>query len=232
VAAFALALVAAFGALWVVTPSTGDARRRVTALLSAEGAEPTATLPVPDRVGLAVVASEDRRFFSHSGVDPIAVARVTVGRVLHKGDEGGATLDQQLAKLLYTPSSSGPWTEVEQVMLAVKLDHQYSKADILRMYLDAAYFGNGYYGLADAAQGYFGTTPDRLTWGQASMLAGVLPAPSAYDPLANYDVARRRERHVLDRLVAVGRLASKEADAAYAAPLGLTTVPTAPQTKH
>jgi membrane peptidoglycan carboxypeptidase len=232
VAAVVLALVGAFAALWLLTPSTADAGRRVTSLLSAEGADATAALPVPDRVGLAVVATEDQRFFSHGGVDPIAIGRVTVGRVLNNGDQGGATLDQQLAKLLYTPTSSGPWAEVEQVVLAVKLDHRYSKSDILRMYLDAAYFGHGYYGVADAARGYFGTTPDRLTWGQASMLAGVLPAPTAYDPVAHLDLARQRERHVLDRLVAVGRLSSKDAAAAYAEPLRLAAGPAALPTQR
>jgi membrane peptidoglycan carboxypeptidase len=86
--------------------------------------------------------------------------------------------------------------------------------------------------VADAARGYFGTTPDRLTWGQASMLAGVLPAPTAYDPVAHLDLARQRERHVLDRLVAVGRLSSKDAAAAYAEPLRLAAGPAALPTQR
>jgi penicillin-binding protein 1A len=211
----------AFAGLWLVTPATGDAARRVADRLSSEGAEAMPTLPVPDRVGTAVVATEDRRFFTHSGVDPIALVRVVGARLLDRGDQGGATLDQQLTKLLYTGDSSGAWTELEQAMLAVKLDQSYSKAGILRMYLDAAYFGHGYYGLTDAAVGYFGATPAQLTWGQASLLAGLLQAPGAYDPYVHPDLARSREQHVLDRLVAVGDLSRRDADAAYAAPLGL-----------
>lgn len=212
---------AAFAGLWALTPSTGDASRRVAAQLASEGADALPALPAPDRVGTAVVATEDRRFFTHSGVDPIALVRVVVGRLFRQGDQGGATLDQQLAKLLYTDGSSGMSTEVEQVMLALKLDQSYDKDDILRMYLDAAYFGHGFHGLSDAAEGYFGTTADRLTWGQASLLAGLLQAPSAYDPVAHLDLARERQRHVLDRLVAVGELSPEEAAAAFAAPLGL-----------
>jgi penicillin-binding protein 1A len=169
------------------------------------------------------VATEDRRFYSHPGFDVVAVGRVVTAWLRGAGDQGGATLDQQLAKRLYTSGSAGVPAEVEQVVLGVKLDQRYSKDQILSMYLDAAYYGNGFYGLEAAAEGYFRSTADRLTWGQASMLAGVVQAPTAYDPLVHLDLARSRQRHVLDRLVSVGTLSAPEAAAAYDAPLGLAS---------
>jgi len=90
------------------------------------------------------------------------------------------------------------------------------------MYLSAVYFGHGFYGLPAAARGYFATAPADLSWAQASMLAGLVQAPSAYDPYAHLDLARRRQRHVLDQLVATGTLTASQADTAFAAPLGLT----------
>ena len=89
------------------------------------------------------------------------------------------------------------------------------------MYLGGVYYGHGFYGLADAARGYFGTAPERLTWGPASMLAGLVQAPSAYDPYAHLDLAKQRQRHVIDRLVATHVLTAAQGDAAFAETLTL-----------
>ncbi|WP_239405629.1 biosynthetic peptidoglycan transglycosylase [Frankia sp. Cj3] len=215
-------LVAAggFGLLLAVTPSTADARQRVQALAAADGAAPLAG-PLPDRVVRALLATEDTRFFSHHGVDPTGAVRATVASLAMNGDVGGATLEQQLAKILYTGGRRGFTDRVEQVALAVKLDVRYSKTDILRMYLDTVYFGHGYYGVTDAAWGYFDHDPAVLTWTQASMLAGLVQAPSAYDPYRHPEAARARQRHVLDRLVATGDLTRPAADAVLAEPLDL-----------
>ena len=97
----------------------------------------------------------------------------------------------------------------------------YHKAQILDMYLNAVYYGNGYWGDAAAARGYFGTTPASLDWAQAAMLAGLPQAPSAYDPLEHYALAKQRQRHVLDQLVVNHYLTRRQADAAYAEPLDL-----------
>ena len=136
-------------------------------------------------------------------------------------DAGGATIDQQLAKLVYAPGRGGLLREFDEAVLALKIDHAYPKDQILSDYLTVVYFGHGYYGLDQAADGYFDRTPAELSWGQASLLAGLVQAPTAYDPLQHFDAARARQRHVLDRLVAVGELTAAQADAAYAAPLGL-----------
>lgn len=212
--------VAAAALLWPLTPSVADAERRIAARLAAHGAHDPAALPRPDKVGVAVVATEDSRFFSHHGLDAAGVLRAAAAAVSgSRGDFGGATLDQQLAKNLY--ADGGLLAKAEQVELSFKLEARYSKAEILEMYLSAVYFGHGFYGLGAAARGYFGVAPADLSWAQASVLAGLVQAPSAYDPYTHLALAKSRQRHVLDRLVATGSLTAAEADAAYRAPLAL-----------
>ena len=147
------------------------------------------------------------------------------GHVTGQPDQGGATLYQQLAKMLYTPGRSGAGVQAEQIILGIKLDLTYSKAQILRLYADIAYFGRGYYGLAQASCGYFGVPPAGLTWPQAALLAGLVQAPSADNPVTHFTVARAREAHVLGRLVATGTLTEAQAARAYRAPLHLVGGP-------
>jgi penicillin-binding protein 1A len=158
-------------------------------------------------------------------VDPFAIGRVVAGRVAGQPDQGGATLYQQLAKMLYTSSQSGVLTELEQVTLGIKLDLSYSKAEILQLYAAVAYFGHGYYGLAAASCGYFGVTPAGLSWAQAALLAGLVQAPSADNPIAHFAVARAREAHVLGRLAASGTLTRAQASRAYGQRLHLAGGP-------
>jgi membrane peptidoglycan carboxypeptidase len=220
-AAVVLLPVLVIAGLWPLTPSVGDAERRIAARLSSHGATDPHAVPRPDKVGIAVVATEDSRFYSHHGVDPLGVLRAAVSAVSgSQHDFGGATLDQQLAKNLYTSNSLT--AKVEQVVLSFKLEARYSKAQILEMYLSEVYFGHSYYGLAAAARGYFGVAPADLSWAQASVLAGLVQAPSAYDPYTHRALAKSRQRHVLDRLVATKALTAEQADTAYRAPLNLS----------
>jgi len=218
--AVVLTAAAGFGVLLLATPGVGDAAARVAAHT---GTGELLTGPPPLRVQQALVATEDSRFYSHSGIDVLGSIRATAGPLLGQSDPGGATLDQQLAKLLYTGGRRSLPDRIEQVALAVKIDYRYSKPQILRLYLDTAYFGHGYTGITAAARGYFNRSPQNLTWSQASLLAGLVQAPSAYDPLAHYPLARSRQRHVLDRLVATHVLTRTAADAVYAVPLGLVS---------
>jgi penicillin-binding protein 1A len=215
-----LVFALAFGLLLVGTPSVSDAATRVQSRARAANA-PQLAGPLPARVVDALVATEDSRFYSHSGVDPRGAIRGLFGPILGGGDHGGATLDQQLVKILYTGGRRTPVDRIEQVALAVKLDAHYSKQEILRMYLDTVYFGHGFTGVVAASAGYFNRTATTLTWAQASMLAGLVQAPSAYDPLRNLPAARSRQRHVLDRLAAEHYLSRAEAGAVYQAPLAL-----------
>jgi membrane peptidoglycan carboxypeptidase len=225
-AAVALALVMlaalAFGGLMALTPSAGNAE----ALTQAQDLAHHVAYPgpaVPARFASSLVATEDWRFYSEHGIDLFAVARVAFGYVTGHGIEGGATLYQQLAKLLYTQGRSSPSDEAKQIALAIKLNMTYSHQQILQMYADVAYFGNGFYGLAAASCGYFGVEPAGLSWPQAAMLAGMVQGPSLDDPFTHPDNARLREVHVLGRLVATGKVTQAQANAALTIPLSTLT---------
>ena len=208
----------AFGGLLLVTPSVGNAAALVRSQNRAHHAVYPGP-PAPHRFAAALEATEDHRFASEPGIDPLAIGRVLWARMTGGTDQGGATLYQQLAKVLYTPGRSGIATELEQVALAVKLKYSYTGPQILRMYSSVVYFGHGFYGIKAAACGYFGIRPARLSWPQAALLAGLVQGPSADDPLAHPAAARAREMHVLGRLVATGVITQRQADADAAIPL-------------
>jgi membrane peptidoglycan carboxypeptidase len=210
------------GVLWVITPSASEA----TQLALAQARQHGIAYPgpdVPQNFARPIIATEDHRFSSEPGVDPLAVGRVAWAKVTGGSDQGGATIEQQLAKLRYTPTETGFNAEVKQVVLAVKLNLAYSKQQILDLYAEAAYYGHGYYGLEAASCGYFGHPARDLTVNQGAMLAGVVNAPSVDDPISDPDNARARLEHVIARMVAVGDLTNAQAQQALAAPLGLTS---------
>ena len=201
-----VALVAmAAGVLLVATPSAGEA----TQLAAQQAAQHGIAYPgpvVPANFARPLVATEDHRFYSEPGIDPLAVGRVIQGKLTRTVDQGGATIEQQLAKMLYTPGQAGLTAELAQVALALKLNYAYSKAEILRLYAEVAYYGHGYYGLEAASCGYFGHPASQLTVVQGAMLAGVVNAPSVDDPINDPVNARARLTHVIQRMVAVGSL--------------------------
>jgi membrane peptidoglycan carboxypeptidase len=216
-----LVLAAIAGLLFAFTPSAGEATALVQDQAKQHGiAYPGA--PVPRYFAEALVATEDKRFYSDPGIDPLAIGRVVLAKVTGRSDQGGSTIAQQLAKMLYTSGRSGVKVELEQVALAVKLTMTYSKAQILQMYSEVAYYGHGYYGLEQASCGYFGHPPADLTLVQAAMLAGVVNAPTYDDPLAYPAQARARLVHVLGRMEAVGYLTQAQEAAELKAPLGLS----------
>jgi penicillin-binding protein 1A len=219
-AAVSLVVVAGIGlgVLVLASPSVGNAPALVAAILAAHHA-PSDDGHIPSRLGQALLATEDSRFYHDPALDPLGVGRAITGLVTGNGNEGGATIEQQLAKMLYAPGTNLR-AELEQVGVAFRLDAMYTKAHILAMYLDAAYFGDGAYGCTAAAEHYFGVAPGDLSWAQASLLAGLVQAPSEYDPHGHLSLARSRQRHVLARLVATGTLTSAEAQTIYAQPLG------------
>lgn len=216
--ALLLVFVVAFGTLLLVTPSVGNARQLASAIDRAHRADYPG-VGVPYRFATSLEATEDHRFNSEPGIDPLAIGRVIYSYVTGRGDQGGATLYQQLAKMLYTPAQTGFMAEAEQVALAVKLKFSYSAPEILRLYSDVAYFGHGFYGLEAASCGYFGVRPDQMSWPQAALLAGLVQAPTVDDPLAYPAQGLAREQHVIGRLVAVGALTQPQADRYLAIPL-------------
>ena len=203
----------------LLSPSVADAPARVAAIDRAHGTVPIEADPSWD-VSEAIVAAEDAGFYSNHGIELPAVARALWGQVIGV-DEGGSTITQQLAKVLYTGGDTSAVSRVVQVALALKLEGHYTKQSILSMYLSAIYFGHDYYGVLAASEGYFGVAPDQLTWAQASLLAGLPQAPSLLDPLVNLDLATARQGYVLHRLVVTGVLTQQEANGASVAPLNL-----------
>ena len=221
--AIVVIFAAAVGLLFVLTPSAGQA----TALAQAQAAEHHIAYPgppVPAYFAQALIATEDHRFNTDPGVDPLAMGRVVISWITGRRDQGGSTIDQQLAKNLYTGGHSGFTQVLEQMAIAVKLNQTYSRPEILRLYAEIAYYGHGYYGLEAASCGYFGRPPDRLTLVQAAMLAGVVNAPTYDDPLVYPRQARTRLVHVIGRMAAVGYLTNAQETAALNAPLGLSAV--------
>ncbi len=210
--AVALVVVAllALGAAWIATPGVADARDRVDARLAAYSGTPLGE-EIPPRIAAALLATEDSHFADHVGIDWRGALRAPLGLVSGK-DRGGSTLHQQLARVVYEDGATDPPAKARAVVLALKIDRSWSNEEILRMYLDAAYFGHGFYGVDAAAQGYFGLSPAELDWAQATVLVGLVQAPSAYDPLVHPELAKARQGHVLDRLVDVGTLERADAD--------------------
>ena len=216
----AVVFALAVGALYVATPSASEA----TQLAQQQARQHGIAYPgpnVPGNFARPLVATEDHRFYSEPGIDLLAVGRVIKAKVTGGQDQGGATIEQQLAKMLYTPGESSLRAELEQVTLAVKLNNTYSKQQILRLYAEVAYYGHGYYGLEQASCGYFGHPASELTVVQGAMLAGVVNAPSIDDPINDPVNARARLTHVIDRMVAVGYLSKAQASNALKAPLGI-----------
>jgi membrane peptidoglycan carboxypeptidase len=215
------AVVMGLSALLVLTPSVGDAPRRAARLASAEKGGPVLTA-LPSRLATAVVAVEDHRFYQHPGLDVLALTRFAAGAVRGR-DAGGATIDAQLAKVLYTGGRRNWSANLERVGLAVKLDRAYPKRELLLMYLSCVYFGHGFTGATTAARGYFGRDPDQLDWPQAALLAGILQAPNADDPLRHPEQAKSRRDYALARLGAVGALTAAQVTRYQKAGLELRT---------
>jgi penicillin-binding protein 1A len=203
------------GSLYLNTlPSVDDAEARVEAILRVHHGK-AASLLLTTKVGQAVIAVEDERFLSHHGIDTLGLIRAASSTLTGQGVEGGSTITQQLAKALYVTDDHTLATKLPLMGVAIKLEQRYSKAQILDMYLNSIYFGDGQWGIAQASQTFFGKAPQALDWAEASLLAGLPQAPSSYDPTRHWELARLRQHHVLDRLVETGVLSRAQADAAY-----------------
>ena len=202
-------VLGAAGVYYWSLPGTGDAEARVQRGLAVSHGLETGRLP--RRLAAAFVAVEDRRYYEHGALDVHALARAISTVVGQRGvDPGGSTITQQLAKLLY-PNSGGIGGGLGDVGVAFRLERRYSKAEILEMYLTSVYLGDGFYGARRAALGYYHRPPERLSWAQASMIAGLAQAPSAFDPRTHLLRARHRQSQVVAALVATRRLSTRAA---------------------
>ena len=153
---------------------------------------------LPPYLPKAFIAIEDRRFYSHHGVDPYGILRAAVTNILHRGvSQGGSTLTQQLAKNLFLTQERTLQRKLQEVELALWLERKYSKAEILELYLNRVYFGSGAYGVEAASQRYFGKPAKNVTLTEAAMLAGLVKSPSRLAPNRNPDGAEKRAQTVL-----------------------------------
>src|SRR5215472_8011110 len=174
---------------------------------------------LPTYLPRAFVAIEDRRFFSHYGVDPIGLLRAAAANVLHRGvSQGGSTLTQQLAKNLFLTQQRTLWRKMQEAVLALWLERKFSKNEILELYLNRVYFGSGAYGVEAAAQKYFGKPAREVKIAEAAMLAGLVKSPSRLAPSRNPDGAERRAQAVLSAMTEVGFVTETMAKAALAQP--------------
>src|ERR671923_438188 len=177
---------------------------------------------IPQSLRDAVIATEDRRFYSHFGVDPIGIARAIYqnyrrGRIV----EGGSTITQQLTKVLFLTPDKSLERKMKEAVLALELERRYPKDRILEMYLNQVYFGNGAYGVEAASRTYFGKSVTELSIKEAALLAGLPRAPTTYSPFEHSEAAKRRREVVLRRMVEYGALKDADAKRLARADLGL-----------
>ncbi len=177
---------------------------------------------IPKRVQEAFLATEDRRFYQHHGVDFQGIFRAVATNILSRDlAEGGSTLTQQLARLSYLNQERSVIRKLREARLAQKIEGKLTKAEILERYLNQVYLGAGAYGIGDAAWIYFSKPIEELNLTQVATLAGLPAAPSLYSPLSNPDVAKKRRNDVLDRMVRAGFIKHTEATQAKQADLEL-----------
>jgi penicillin-binding protein 1A len=180
---------------------------------------------IPQNVINAVIAVEDSRFWKHKGIDYIAIARAVVQDILHaRLKEGGSTLTQQLAKVVFLTPEKTLKRKVMEASLAMKIEKNLSKREILELYLNKVYFGHGAYGVEMAAKVYFGKSVRQLNLAEASLVAGLVKAPTLYSPYNDLSRAKERQLIVLSRMEEEGYIKKSEKDSAYKQPLYLSSL--------
>jgi penicillin-binding protein 1A len=171
----------------------------------------------------AIVATEDERFYRPHGIDLIGLMRAGAYDVSHLTlSQGGSTLTEQLAKVLHLGGNDGsPWRKLQDAAIAMRLESELSKPQILELYLNTVYFGDGAYGVGAASERYFGIAPAHLDLARASLLVGVIQDPSGYDPLLHPSLARQRQVQVLTSMVRDGYATEDQGLAALRDPIPL-----------
>lgn len=161
----------------------------------------------------AVIAVEDHRYYSHGAIDPIGIARAFYTNIRDgEFDEGGSTITQQVAKNIVFNQDKNIVRKLGEIFAAHDLEKNYSKDEIFALYVNSSYFGDGYYCIYDASMGYYNKPPQDLNLSETSMLAGVPNAPSVYAPTVNPDLAKKRQKHVLNKMVEYGYISREEAN--------------------
>jgi penicillin-binding protein 1A len=174
---------------------------------------------LPPYLPNAFIAIEDRRFYSHYGIDPVGILRAAVANLLHRGvSQGGSTLTQQLAKNLFLTQERTMQRKLQEVELALWLERKHSKTELLELYLNRVYFGSGAYGVEAAAQRYFGKSAKHVTLPEAAMLAGLVKSPSRLAPNRNPEGAEKRAQTVLAAMAEAKFITEAQAQASITRP--------------
>lgn len=177
---------------------------------------------IPESLQQAVVAVEDRKFYNHWGFDMEGIFRASLVNLQYgQVREGASTITQQLVKNLFLSQEQTMGRKAEEFVLAMDMELNYSKDEILELYLNTIYFGSGYYGIKEASEGYFGKEPAMLALPESAMLAGIPNAPSLYSPYVDFMLAKKRQFIVLDAMTAAGYLRESVADDAKIKPIYL-----------
>ncbi len=198
----------------------GHSEHTLIARVYKENREYTPLREIPQSLIQATVAVEDRRFFDHIGVSPRDILRAAfVDLAGGQVQQGASTLTQQLARNIWLSHERTWERKLKEILLALELERNFSKDELLEMYFNEVYYGRGAYGIKTAAQTYFRKAPQDLTLAECALLAGLPQRPSGFDPIEHPDAARRRRGEVLDAMLRDGRIAYQQAKEARQAPL-------------
>lgn len=188
----------------------------------AEKREPVPLTAIPPQLVTALLTTEDRKFYRHSGVDARGILRAIIKDVqARRFAEGASTLTQQLAKTLFLTPRKSVVRKLKEAILALQLERRYTKAELLTLYLNQVYFGSGAYGCAAAAETFFGKPLAELSLAECALIAGMPKAPSRYSPLVNPELALKRRNIVLQQMHATRAISTEAYDTAKAAQLSL-----------
>ncbi len=206
------------------TPSSRlfSANNEVFQEIGIERRELISATEIPKQLEDAIISVEDRRFYNHIGVDPVRIVGSALANLLHGGKQGGSTLTQQLIKLSYFSTSTEDQNlrrKSQEAVLAVQLEREKSKQEILTYYINKVYMSNGVYGMETAAQIFFGKPLSELSLSQTALIAGLPNAPNYYDPYVNPEAAKERRDVVLMTMLDNGKISQAEHDEAVAAPI-------------
>ncbi|WP_175063588.1 penicillin-binding protein PBP1A [Streptococcus salivarius] len=196
-----------------------DANGSLVADLGAEKRENASTDEIPTTLVNAITSIEDKRFFTHRGIDVYRIMGAAVNNLRRSSTQGGSTLDQQLIKLAYFSTNTSDQTlkrKSQEIWLSLQMERQFTKQEILTFYINKVYMGNGYYGMKTAAKSYFGKDLSDLSVAQAALLAGIPQAPTQYDPYANPDAAKERRNTVLTEMYEDKNISKEEYEQAKA----------------
>jgi len=196
-----------------------DTNGSLIADLGSEKRESASTDEIPTTLVNAITSIEDKRFFTHRGIDVYRIMGAAVNNLRHSSTQGGSTLDQQLIKLAYFSTNTSDQTlkrKSQEIWLSLQMERQFTKQEILTFYVNKVYMGNGYYGMKTAAKYYFGKDLSDLSVAQAALLAGIPQAPTQYDPYANPDAAKERRNTVLTEMYEDKNISKEEYEQAKA----------------